>query len=70
MSYTDAKKQTGNKKMKKHQECKQEITKINTKRIFIFLYDLIDIEIKVVTLHSQIFDKFVNKFVLNYNGND
>lgn len=33
MSYTDAKKQTGNKKRKKHQECKQEITKINTKRI-------------------------------------
>ena len=33
MSYTDAKKQTGNKKRKKYQECKQEITKINTKRI-------------------------------------
>ena len=42
----------------------------NYKNLHFFLYDLIDIEIKVVTLHSQIFDKFVNRFVLNYNGND
>ena len=41
----------------------------NYKNLHFLLYDLIDIEIKVLTLYSQIFDKFVNRFALNYNGN-
>ena len=41
----------------------------NYKNIHFFLYYLIDFEIKVVTLYSQIFAKFVNKIVLYYNDN-